>query len=255
MSLTGKCKKFGNSTGFGFITAENGSDVFVHITDCADGMMPAEGDVLSYNLGPSTKKPGQTTARNVTGGSAKQTAEERKNGGKAKGWGSGGKGPHEGDTTSRMFHMTMSKSNEMIQAIEKLITLLQPIEKKPKTHSKGTEIEAELSLQAFALTGKWIPLASRSDWDKGTIIRVNTSFKGDSEDAREVVQGQIGELAIKDDTGDLWISFGKVSEWVSVGKQKFLDGLVDPPSLRTGRNLVANDSEEGDTQIIGKSMS
>jgi CspA family cold shock protein len=78
---TGTCKCFGNSTGFGFIIAEDGSNVFMHITNCIDGKMPVEGDVLTYELGPSTKKPGKTAALNVTGGSAKQTAEERANGG------------------------------------------------------------------------------------------------------------------------------------------------------------------------------
>jgi cold shock CspA family protein len=99
MSLKGTCKTFGNTSGFGFIIAEEGPDVFVHITDCKDGMMPVKGDVLYYDLGPSTKKPGQTAALNVTGGSAKQTAEERKNGGK--------------DMTF-MMHMRMQKLEERI---------------------------------------------------------------------------------------------------------------------------------------------
>jgi cold shock CspA family protein len=60
---------------------QDGVDTFVHITNCVDGKMPVEGDVLLYDVGPSAKKPGQTAALNVTGGSAKQTSEERAAGG------------------------------------------------------------------------------------------------------------------------------------------------------------------------------
>jgi cold shock CspA family protein len=71
--LKGVVKFYNTEKGFGFIRGEDGQDAFVHITNCGDGMMPVEGDVLLYDLGPSTKKPGQSAALNVTGGSAKQT--------------------------------------------------------------------------------------------------------------------------------------------------------------------------------------
>jgi cold shock CspA family protein len=114
MSLTGTCKSFGNCTGFGFITADDGPDVFVHITDCTDGMMPAKGDVLFYELGPSTKKPGQTAAFKVTGGSAKQTAAERMSGGKGKG---------DGDMTSRM--PMMMKMMQKLQNLESKMGIME----------------------------------------------------------------------------------------------------------------------------------
>jgi cold shock CspA family protein len=248
VSLKGTCKTFGNTTGFGFITAEEGADVFVHITDCIDGMMPVKGDVLSYDLGPSAKKPGQKAALNVTGGSAKQTAEEKKEGGKGKGGGGGGgKGQlRDGGDMASMMHMMSMRMEKMVSGI--LSELIQVLKKqqqsvivhskatetelKPIMHSKETEIELEWQLQAIALTGKWIPLVSQNGWDKGSVIRVNTKLTGDSEDAKEVVQGMLGEVLKKDDEGDLWISFakegGNVKQWVNVDKQKFLDGLDCP---------------------------
>jgi CspA family cold shock protein len=81
----GVVKFFDAEKGFGFIRDKDGQgDFFVHITNCVDGMMPVEGDVLLYDFGPSTKKPGQTAAKNVTGGSTKQTSEERRVGSKGK---------------------------------------------------------------------------------------------------------------------------------------------------------------------------
>jgi cold shock CspA family protein len=118
---TGTCKRFGNCTGFGFIHVEDGMDVFVHITDCVDGMMPVEGDVLLYDLGPSKKKPGQMAALSVTGGSAKQTAEERNNGGKGKGWGTGATRSEHGDMK---YMMLMRKLEEKMGEIKKDLQVL-----------------------------------------------------------------------------------------------------------------------------------
>jgi len=73
MSQTGECKHFNARTGFGFIIQADGTDLFVHIQDCTDGMCPQKGDILSYDVGPSKVKPGQNAACNVSGGSAKQS--------------------------------------------------------------------------------------------------------------------------------------------------------------------------------------
>lgn len=73
MSLTGECKSFSGKNGFGFIVGEDGSDVFVHLRECVDGMVPQKRDMLSYDLGESKHHPGQQVAINVTGGSCKKT--------------------------------------------------------------------------------------------------------------------------------------------------------------------------------------
>jgi hypothetical protein len=73
--------------------------------------MPVEGDVLFYDLGPSTKKPGQTAALKVTGGSAKQTVAERMSGGKGKG---------NSDMMSRMPMMM-----QMMQKLQKLESTME----------------------------------------------------------------------------------------------------------------------------------
>jgi CspA family cold shock protein len=273
---TGTCKCFGNSTGFGFIIAEDGSNVFMHITNCIDGKMPVEGDVLTYELGPSTKKPGKTAALNVTGGSAKQTAEERANGG-------GKMTPMmlkimklEKELTDLKGEFTKLKADkirkraipycdidvsaeERIKAIEERLAQRESkrsendmaktakvqnsetetgktgdseIERMPIMHNKATEIELECQLQAIALTGMWIPLASTSGWVTGSVVRVNTKLNGDSVDEQEIVQGTLGEVLKTDDEGDLLISFaiagGKLSQWVNVDKHMFLDGLDCP---------------------------
>jgi CspA family cold shock protein len=74
-SKIGTVKFFNEQKGFGFIEqAEGGEDVFAHILDMADGMMPMKGDVLNYDMGANKKKPGRMLAVNISGGSSKQQA-------------------------------------------------------------------------------------------------------------------------------------------------------------------------------------
>jgi cold shock protein len=46
MSL-GKIKFFNESKGFGFITGDDGKEVFVHIKSVKGGVIPAAGDVVT----------------------------------------------------------------------------------------------------------------------------------------------------------------------------------------------------------------
>lgn len=68
MSYSGTVKTFRMDKGFGFITAADGTDVFVHLKSCTDGGVPQQGDVVYFDLTPSPIKPGQMQASNVTGG-------------------------------------------------------------------------------------------------------------------------------------------------------------------------------------------
>eukprot|EP00931_Biecheleriopsis_adriatica_P056158 TRINITY_DN3327_c0_g2_i1.p1 TRINITY_DN3327_c0_g2~~TRINITY_DN3327_c0_g2_i1.p1 ORF type:complete len:215 (-),score=63.23 TRINITY_DN3327_c0_g2_i1:277-870(-) len=71
----GTVKMFNAEKGFGFITAQDGTDVFVHAKACTDGATPQQGDWVKFTIQPSPTKPGQMQASNVTGGT---------------GWGGGG---------------------------------------------------------------------------------------------------------------------------------------------------------------------
>jgi CspA family cold shock protein len=73
MSKVGAVKFFNEAKGFGFIEQKEGdNDVFMHIGDMADGMMPRKGDILNYDMGQNKKKPGKMVAVNIRGGSATQ---------------------------------------------------------------------------------------------------------------------------------------------------------------------------------------
>ena len=47
--MIGKVKFFNDSKGFGFITTEEGNDVFVHISALENGMELKEGDEVSFD--------------------------------------------------------------------------------------------------------------------------------------------------------------------------------------------------------------
>lgn len=68
MTAQGIVKSFNGAKGWGFVEY-GGLDVFVHIKDCTGGQ-PALGDILTFDVEPSSHKPGQMQAKNVSGGTA-----------------------------------------------------------------------------------------------------------------------------------------------------------------------------------------
>eukprot|EP00747_Dinoflagellata_sp_TGD_P112959 gnl/TRDRNA2_/TRDRNA2_171601_c0_seq4.p2 gnl/TRDRNA2_/TRDRNA2_171601_c0~~gnl/TRDRNA2_/TRDRNA2_171601_c0_seq4.p2 ORF type:complete len:268 (+),score=57.32 gnl/TRDRNA2_/TRDRNA2_171601_c0_seq4:77-805(+) len=90
----GIVKSFG-PTGYGFITAADGSDIFVHISNC-DKNRPQAGDTVAFDIEDNPAKPGTLKAVNVTGGTAPLHDGKGKGGKDDKGKG-GGYGPMWGD--------------------------------------------------------------------------------------------------------------------------------------------------------------
>eukprot|EP00931_Biecheleriopsis_adriatica_P056160 TRINITY_DN3327_c0_g3_i2.p1 TRINITY_DN3327_c0_g3~~TRINITY_DN3327_c0_g3_i2.p1 ORF type:complete len:196 (-),score=56.78 TRINITY_DN3327_c0_g3_i2:485-1072(-) len=89
----GTVKMFNAEKGFGFITAQDGTDVFVHARSCTDGNSLQQGDWVKFSIQPSPTKPGQMQASNVTGGTGWPTGGGKGGGfGAAMGGWDGGKG-------------------------------------------------------------------------------------------------------------------------------------------------------------------
>ncbi len=62
--MQGTVKFFKADKGFGFIVCEEaGNDVFFHVTNCAEGYMPQEGDVINFELGQG--RDGRTAAKDI----------------------------------------------------------------------------------------------------------------------------------------------------------------------------------------------
>lgn len=58
----GTVKFFNGSKGFGFITPENGNDIFFHISQI-QGVEPKDGDKVEYEIGESQKGPCATNVK------------------------------------------------------------------------------------------------------------------------------------------------------------------------------------------------
>ena len=78
MSSTGTVKNFNTEKGFGFVKAADGTDLFLHISSCVDGMTPQAGDTLRYDVEQSQVKAGQMQAGNVRGGTGGTAASAGK---------------------------------------------------------------------------------------------------------------------------------------------------------------------------------
>lgn len=53
---TGKVKFFNKTKAFGFITKDDGGDIFFHINDCVNHKAPQENDVVEFEINPNGKK-------------------------------------------------------------------------------------------------------------------------------------------------------------------------------------------------------
>ena len=55
--MKGKVKFYNQAKGFGFITAEDGTDYFMHRTALKEGFVPGENDAVTFDLVEGEKGP------------------------------------------------------------------------------------------------------------------------------------------------------------------------------------------------------
>lgn len=68
MRRKGRVKTYNNPRGFGYIqetTEHRPSEYFFHISDVEDRQVLDVGDLVTFSVGPSPKRPGATQAVNV----------------------------------------------------------------------------------------------------------------------------------------------------------------------------------------------
>jgi cold shock protein len=75
--MQAKVKKWNRERGFGWISAADGADYFLHVSQWTLAGIPEVGSTVEFDIGPglSGKKPQATNARYNTDVAAQQTAE------------------------------------------------------------------------------------------------------------------------------------------------------------------------------------
>ena len=63
MAETGTVKFFNGAKGYGFISREEGDDVFVHISNVVGGMDLSEGQKVTFEVGQGRKGPEATNVQ------------------------------------------------------------------------------------------------------------------------------------------------------------------------------------------------
>ena len=53
----GKVKFFNSAKGFGFITPDDGADLFFHVSEIQGGQEPKDGDRVEFEVGQGKKGP------------------------------------------------------------------------------------------------------------------------------------------------------------------------------------------------------
>jgi len=87
MTFAGTVKAFQADKGFGFITTDDGLDLFVHSKACTDGKTLQVGDKVMFDLEDSKTKPGEYVAGNVSGGTGSPAGGAWGGGGGGGSWG------------------------------------------------------------------------------------------------------------------------------------------------------------------------
>jgi cold shock protein len=75
--MLGSVKFYNVDKGFGFIVPQDGSkDLFFHVSECAEGYVPAEGDAVNFTEGSG--KDGRPAAKAVSpaGGAGAQQQQD-----------------------------------------------------------------------------------------------------------------------------------------------------------------------------------
>ncbi|MCK4327996.1 MAG: cold shock domain-containing protein [Candidatus Diapherotrites archaeon] len=64
--MKGKVKWFNPMKGFGFIEKEDGTDIFVHVSDLPEDMRLNEGDEVEFEVAESDKGPKATKVQKLS---------------------------------------------------------------------------------------------------------------------------------------------------------------------------------------------
>jgi len=86
-AFSGTVKSYQSDKGFGFVTTDDGLDIFVHAKACTDGKTLQVGDKVQFDLEDSTTKPGEFMCGNVSGGSGSPAGKGGGKGGGGGQWG------------------------------------------------------------------------------------------------------------------------------------------------------------------------